>query len=282
MHELIFFSMFLLVLIRLIGFIVSVNFYYESKSNTYIYFTTGWFCWVTAGIVALISAITNNQIQESFFLLMNYIIGPIAIFLLGSGLSSYYIKISSNKIKLLSVLLIAFPIILNFSLGLVHVALYARISQFLGIITIFLLPFFRYNSFKKRIGKSIRWYYLTCFSIILYIPLAILSMITSTHSGSFQSQDLTIIIGAYTSIIIMTILVIAFIIHLEYTITSEQENQLKDKYSHDLGNIMQVIYSSADLFKRIGKEENIENDKLDLIEKKCKEAAKLIDEIRNL
>lgn len=282
MHELIFFSMFLLILIRLLGVIVSVNSYYESKSNTYIYFAIGWCLWIIAGIVALLSAITNNQTQENFFLLINYLLGPIAIFFIGSGLTSYYIKISSNKIKLASVVLITFPLIISFSLGIVPVALYARIFQFFGIILIFLLPFLKYNTFKKRIGKSIRWYYMTCFSILFYIPLAILSMITSMYSGSFQSQDITIIVGAYSSIIIMTILLIAFIIHLEYTISNEQQNQLKDKYSHNLGNIMQVIYSSVDLFKRIVKLENIDKGKLDLIERKCKEASKLINEIRNL
>ncbi|MFX0037057.1 MAG: hypothetical protein ACFE9I_15610 [Candidatus Hermodarchaeota archaeon] len=282
MHELIFFSMFLLVLIRVVGVIVSVNFYHESKSNTYIYFIIGWFFWIIAGIVALLSAITYNQIQEKMFLLMNYIIGPIAIFFLAVGLSSYYIKISTNKIKYISVLLIIFPLIVNFSIGIVLVGLYARIFQFLGIILAFLLPFLKYDTFKKRIGKSIRWYYLTCFSIVIYIPLAISNMINSALSGSFQSQDLAIIIGAYSSIILMTILLIAFIIHLEYTISNEQHSQLKDKYSHDLGNIMQVIYSSAELFKRILNIEKIDNDKLDLIEKKCREASKLIKEIRNI
>ncbi|MFX1289526.1 MAG: hypothetical protein ACFFAG_01070 [Promethearchaeota archaeon] len=282
MHELIYFSMFLLTLIRVIGFIVSVNFYYESKSYTYIYFTIGWCLWILAGIVALLSAVVKNQAQEDVFLLINYILGPLAIFFLGSGLSSYYINISSNKIKLISAVLLIFPLIINFSLGMNPVAIYARIFQFFGIIQMFSLPFLKYNTFKEKIGKSIRWYYLTCLSIILYIPLAILSMLISLNSGSFQSQDITMIVGAYTSIIIMTILVIAFIIHLEYTISNKQQNQLKDKYSHNLGNIMQVIYSSADLFKRITKLDKIDKDKLDLIERKCKEASELIKEIRKI
>ncbi|MFW9940461.1 MAG: hypothetical protein ACFFFT_05430 [Candidatus Thorarchaeota archaeon] len=282
MHELAFFSMFLLSLIRIIGFIVSVNFYYESKSNTYIYFAIGWCLWIFAGIVALLSAVVNNQVQEDIFLFINYILGPLAIFNLGCGMSSYYINISSNKVKLIFAILIVFPLIIIFPLGITPVAIYARIFQFLGIIQMFSLPFLRYNTFKKKIGKSIRWYYLTCLSIVLYIPLAILSMLTSLNSGSFQSQDITIIVGAYTSVIIMTILLMSFIIHLEYTISNKQQNQLKDKYSHNLGNIMQVIYSSADLFKRITNLENIDKDKLELIERKCKEASELIKEIRKI
>lgn len=274
--------MFLLVLIRIIGVISSINFYSESKTNTYRFFTIGWSFWVIAGIFALLSAIPGDQALEDFFLLINYSLGPLAIFFLGIGLSSYYIELSINKIKIIFVILTAFPLILNFTLGIVLVGLYARFFQFFGIIEMFLLPFFRYDSFKERIGKSIKWYYLTCFSILIYIPLVILSMMTSLYSGSFQSQDIFIITAAYTSIIITTILLIAFIIHLEYTITSKHQNRMKDMYSHDLGNIMQVIYSSADLFKEIAKIENIEKDKLELIEKKCKEASKLINEIRNL
>jgi len=272
--------MFLLVLIRIIGFIVSVDFYYESKSNTYIYFTFSWSLWVIAGITALLSAITPDQLQENLLLLFNYILGPLAIFFLGSGLSSYYIEIDLKKIELTSVVLLSFPLVIYFIFGIIPVGFYARISQFFGIIAMFSLPFLRYKSFKRRIGKSIRWYYLTCFSMILYIPLTILNMLTTT--GSFQSQDIALIIAAYASIIMMTILVIAFIIHLEYTITTKQQSQLKDKYSHNLGNIMQVIYSSADLFKRVVEVENIDKIKLDLIESKCKEASKLINEIRNL
>ncbi|MFX1571476.1 MAG: hypothetical protein ACFFB0_01905 [Promethearchaeota archaeon] len=282
MHELIFFSMLLLVFIRLLGIIVSVNFYYESKTNTYIYLTIGWCFWVIAGIVTLLSAIVINQTQEKLFLLMNYIFGPLAIFFITSGLCSYYINISSNKIRVFSVVLIILPLTIYLSLGIILVAFYARIFQFLGIIFMILIPILKYNTFKKKIGKSIRWYYLMCFSIALYIPIAVFSMITSISSGLFQSENITIIVGAYLSIIIMTILLIAFIIHLEYTISNKQQYQLKDKYSHELGNIMQVIYSASDIVKRITKLENDEEEKLNLIERKCKEASKLINEIRNI
>jgi hypothetical protein len=272
--------MFLLVLIRSLGVIVSVNFYYESKSNTYIFFLIGWNFWIFAGIVALISANAPNQTLEDLFLLINYISGPFAIFFIGSGLSSYYIKISVNKAKMISGILIVFPLIINFTLGITPVALYARISQFFGIIIVFLLPFTMYKSFKEKIEKSIRWYYLTCFSILIYIPLALLSMLSSI--GPFQSENIPIIVAVYSSIIVMTILLVAFIIHVEYTISYKQQNQLKDKYSHSLGNIMQVINSSSDLISMSANLTELDRDNLKLIQSKCKESSKLISEIRDL
>lgn len=280
MHELVFFSMFLLVLIRLLGMIVSINFYYESKSNTYIFFLFAWTFWILAGIVALVSAIFTDQPLEDLFLLFNYISGPFAIFFIGTGLSSYYIKISVNQIKFISVFLIILPLILYFIFGLVPVALYARISQFFGIIIVFLLPFSMYNSFKEKIEKSIRWYYLTCFSIIIYIPLTLVSMLSSI--GSFQSENVPLIIAAYTSVILMTILLIAFIIHVEYTISYKQQNQLKDIYSHNLGNIIQVINSSSDLISMSTHLTELDKKNLELIQSKCKESSKLIKEIRDL
>ncbi|MFX0027606.1 MAG: hypothetical protein ACFE8B_00225 [Candidatus Hermodarchaeota archaeon] len=271
-----------MVLIRSLGIIVSMNFYYESKSNTYIFFTISWLFWVLAGIIALFSGITMDQKLEDFLLLINYILGPIAIFFIGSGLTSYYLKISFKKIQLTSIILIIFPLIIVFTLGLVPVALYNRIFQFFGIIIIFLLPFLNYDTFKKEIEKSIRWYYLTCFSILIYIPLALLSMFSSVFSGSFQSENITIITAAYSSIIIMTILIIVFIIHVEYTISYKQKNQLKDKYSHNLGNIMQVINSSSDLISMSANLTELDRVNLKLVQSKCKESAKLINEIREL
>lgn len=46
---------------------------------------------------------------------------------------------------------------------------------------------------------------------------------------------------------------------------------MKDNYSHNLGNIMQVINSSSDLYNLTSKLGEKEKQNLDLIQKKCKE-----------
>jgi len=77
-------------------------------------------------------------------------------------------------------------------------------------------------------------------------------------------------------------MLLVLLVHLEYSISTRKKFEIKDKYSHNLGNIMQVIYSSSDIIKRITKLDVNEVEKLELIERKCKEAAKLINEIRNI
>ena len=77
-----------------------------------------------------------------------------------------------------------------------------------------------------------------------------------------------------------TIALIIYSIHIEYDISKIQKFKLSDKYSHDLGNLIQII-SSAAILTNIDKglsKEKVEN--LDLIQKKCEEVAKLIKDIR--
>ena len=282
MHELIFYSIIILIFIRLVGFIVSIDFYFDSKSKTYIYFILGWGLWTITGIFPLLTVISDNQIQKEFFLLTNAIFGSLAITFLMTGIASYYINISKLKILLLSTFLTVFPLILYLTLGRDFVLIQTMLFQFFVIILGFLLPIFRFKNFKERIGRSIRWYYLTFISILIYIPLIILNIINNADVGLFQSESIHLIISIYTSIIITTILIIAYMIHLEYNAQCKQKSDLKDKYSHELGNIMQAIFTSYDIMKtkREPKKEVVELETI--LEKKLNEASKLIREIRKI
>ncbi|MFX1384788.1 MAG: hypothetical protein ACFFBP_20365 [Promethearchaeota archaeon] len=283
MHELIYYSLVILVFIRLVGLIVSVDFYYDSRSKTYIYSALGWGLWIITGIFPLISNFTANQTQIEFFLLMNLILGPLALTFLITSLSSYYINISHIKILIFSLILTIFPLIIYFTLGFDFVSAYTRIYQFIIIFLLFLLPILRFSNFKEKIGKSIRWYYLMCLSIFLFVPLVILTILNNANFNLFQSEDIFFIILIYTSIIIMTILVITFMIHLEYNISYEHKKDLKDKYSHDLGNILQAIESSHFITSsnnNIDKENLLEAE--NIIKKKFREASETLKEIRKL
>ncbi|MFX1339899.1 MAG: hypothetical protein ACFFDK_14910, partial [Promethearchaeota archaeon] len=221
--------------------------------------------------------------QKDFFLLMNHILGQLALKFLIITLSSYYLNISPPRILHFSLILIVFPIIIYFTLGLEFVSIFARIFQFFIIILMCLLPLFKFKNFKARIGKTIRWYYLICVSIILYIPLVTLNIINNANFRFFQSESILLIMIVYTSIIIMTILIIAFMIHLEYNVSVEQKKKLKDKYSHNLGNVLQAIESARFLTE---KKKSMDNNSVleveDIIEKKFREAAEILEEIRKL
>ena len=76
----------------------------------------------------------------------------------------------------------------------------------------------------------------------------------------------------------------SFVALLEQKIidTLNEKDILKDKYSHDLGNILQAISISYDLINREN-HSSIKSDELDtLIKNKVNEASKLVKSIRDL
>ena len=202
--------------------------------------------------------------------------------LLMVGLFSYFLKIKFLYFILSFVIITLIAILLFIFIDYNISIAFSVVIMNLVILIAFILPLFKLKQFKEFIGKSIRWYFINCGILISFLPISFFIFIQGYGHGLYNTDDLLFITLNYSIGIITHLLLIVFLIHLEYTISNEQQNQLKDKYSHNLGNIMQVIYSSADLFKRIVKVENIDKDKLDLIERKCKEASKLINEIRNL
>jgi len=82
--------------------------------------------------------------------------------------------------------------------------------------------------------------------------------------------------------IINAIFILIYSIHLEYDILRNQKYRLRDKYSHDLGNLIQVIYSATDLTDVNDDLSKEKAENLELIQKKCEEAAKLIKEIKKI
>ena len=113
----------------------------------------------------------------------------------------------------------------------------------------------------------------------------VISYVTSVFQGysyGFFTEDFSIAMFInYFLGNISTLVILIYYIHLEYDISKTQKYELRDKYSHDLGNLIQVIYSATDLTK-VSDDLNKEKDKnLDLIQKKCEEAAKLIKDIKD-
>ena len=158
-------------------------------------------------------------------------------------------------------------------------------SLFLFLIIAFygIIPLKEKQIFKDRISiKSYYWY----LAVILTFYLVTLSYIIFVFHGytfGFYSDEYSIpMFVNYFLGNISTFVLIIYSIHLEYDISKIHNLKLKDKYSHDLGNIIQVIYSATNLASVNDDldEEKVEN--LNLIQKKCEEAAKLIKDIKKI
>ena len=120
--------------------------------------------------------------------------------------------------------------------------------------------------------------------------LFMLSIIAATIAMFFISLDSfgvewAFVFGNLIVTSYMSVLVVAAIVALleqEITGTINEKNILKDKYSHDLGNILHSISITYELIKDKEISENELQELYDLLKNKIHEASDLVKNIRKL
>ena len=119
--------------------------------------------------------------------------------------------------------------------------------------------------------------------IYYIISLFILILTVEDYSyGLYYSTNILVIISNCTVGIFFTILIIVLFIHLERGIASKDKYHLTDKYSHNIGNTLQIIVSVASIIEMRGTLDDSEMHNLHLIQEKWNEAGELLKEIREL
>ncbi len=281
LHEIAIFGILLLIFLRVVGLIISIEFLRDLKESKFKILIIGWFIWILAGCSALISGVFESQLFSDIFLLINGITTSLAALFVMMGLFSYFQELPGKILGILSILFISFPLI-AFLFEFYNIAFNLSSMFLFFIIVVFsIVPLKRKETFKNSI--SIKSYYWFVIVLLAFYSLTIsyVIFIFQGYSFGFYADEFSIpMFVNYFLGNISTIALIIYSIHLEYDISKLQKFELGDKYSHDLGNLIQVI-SSAAILTNVDKglsKEKVEN--LDLIQKKCEEVAKLIKDIR--
>ena len=152
----------------------------------------------------------------------------------------------------------------------------------LSFIMVFLFPLIKKRKLKEVLGESLKWYYITAVAFLLIIPILSIAMSQGYSYGYYEVDDPLPLILFYVTPISATILVIIYLIHMEYNISNQHKNQLKDKYSHNLGNILQCIMSANDICNINDQISDDSKAAHEMIEQKCHDASEIISEIRKL
>ena len=283
MNELAFLSIILLSCVRLIGLGVSLDYYFETKKRKFKVISFGWFIFFVSGLFVITLNFYDNVFLFEFFLVFNALLTSIGALLVNIGLVSYFIKIPIRTIVLYAIILLIVPIIIWFIFDYRIAINFSIVNVNLIFLYIFLLPIFKRAKFKEYMGRSKKWYYITCAVFFFFIPLSITTILQGYSFGLYYADNDTLVIIYYTITISTIILIIIVLIQIEYSISSQQKNRLKDKYSHDLGNALQAIYSCFDLLElKTSSDKNKDAISKEILKPKLKEAANLIIEIRNL
>ena len=277
MHELVFLSLLILTFIRIVGLGVSIDLFIESKHSRYKILALGWTLWVIAGIIPIFS---DNLIDINFsdiLLVLNSIFIVIGFLLITIGIISHFREIREVVFIALTCFIVLPPILLY----IINGSNPARGFSSLGFLSVAVLIIYSAWLDRKNLrivlGSSIRWFFGTILFGLLYLINGALTIVEGYSFGLYQSNNEFMIVRYYFFAIGITLLITILIIHLEQSISYLHKFQLRDIYSHDLGNIMQIILNNLEVIDSID-EKNQPN--ADLIKTKCIEAGELIKEIR--
>ena len=140
---------------------------------------------------------------------------------------------------------------------------------------------------RKKFGREIKWYYITAiYGVIVIIGSIYLSTTwnSSFSYGLYESTNELAIMINYILGIGVAIFAAINMFAIEYGIITTQKFILKDNYSHDLGNMIQVVMGCTYVirhFQTISNESEVVT-MLDKIEDISLKAGKLIGEVRKL
>ena len=283
MSALIFYSQIILFVIRIIGLGVSIEFYYEIKKNKFILFIISWNFWILSTLMALISLYWGDQTIIQILIILNVLFTSLGIIFYLWGINVYFLSINPRLMLIFIILFTVIALILFITFNSLTAILFMVIGFIIMLISTFIIPPLKIKQFKKYMGKSIRWYYSALLFVFPFIIVSIYTSLLEYDYGLYESDDIIMILLYYIPVNVIFIILIILLIHLEYGISTREVRYLKDKYSHDLGNILQVIYTATEISKNEDKfQKEMLSEMKDLVQDKVKEASNLIKEIRDL
>ena len=281
MDILLFYNLVIYLILRCVGFGISLDFYFNTRQARFKLALSGWSLWVLASILSITSSFITNDFLLGLFLFLNSFFVAIATIFYIWTVFTYFLNVPKKPfiitlVSLTSLLLLAYfvfdySLAINLAVSIVSIIL----------LSVYIVPILRWKNFKEGLGLAVKWYYLFLISLAIYI---VISMYISSQGlgyyGVHSEVDVVLVLLNYIPSIVYYIILIVLIIHVEYNFSNNQRFVLKDKYSHNLGNILQFITGYGDIAQN--EEGNEENELNDIFTQKCKEAADLLREIREL
>ncbi len=241
----------------------------------------GWFSLILASSIPLIAEVWPSLEVKIFFLVLNALFAVLGCYFCVTGLIVEFIHISTRTLA-------SYPIIIlliTFLSSMIDYQLSIGINMILffsTLLVIFCIPLIKKEEGKKILAASLRWYYLVIVVSIGMIIVILISFFSEGGYGLYNSQNVPWIIINYGVSIFTHIVVVILVVQLENNFIQNDKNALKDTYSHNLGNMAQVVYGNTKLLLM---DENLTDNtrkRLEIIKRRCDEASELIREIRKL
>jgi hypothetical protein len=279
-----YFSITILTVIRLVGFGVGIDFYLGTRRHKFLAQVFGWSIFALAGVFHLLSFLSNDVVLKEIFFLLFGICTSVGVFLVSVSIMLYFRLTTKTNVSIIACVLAGLPVLLYILLSLNIAVSFSLFSAYLIVAGIYVLGVIEKEKFKKEVGASIKWFYAIVGVGMIQVLVIILLTIQGYSLGVYDvhtQDDMLLLINNTMSIAILVITVV-LLIHLETSRSERYNYRMKDKYSHDLGNLIQVIVSGMQLVEAGQITDSEKRETIVLINQKCEEVAELIHEIRSL
>ncbi len=273
MHDLVFLSLLILTFIRLIGLAVSIDLFIESKHSRYKVLILGWIIWIISGIIPIISSNMADINFSEILLVLNSILLVVGFLFITVGVISHLRNIPFIVLFVLICFIVLSTIFLYIVEGPDSAINFSSFGILCVAILVLICTWLDRTDLRMILGRSIQWFFGTIIFGFLYLINGAITALEGFPIGLYQSDNVFMIARYYFFAIGITFLIIILIIHLEQSISYLQKFQLSDIYSHDLGNIMQIILNHLEAIDSFDEKDQ---QNAELIKEKCIEAGNLI------
>jgi signal transduction histidine kinase len=283
MNDLFLFSSIVFTIIRVIGVGITYEFYLDARERVQKFFVLSWTFFAIGGIFPVIAQLTTDGLISDFMFLLSITFTSLAALLLIYTLHSYFSEIATKFFLLLVIIICCLPFSLYAIFGYKLAIQISVVTDYFIFLTFFMLPYLLKGKIQKFLDKRFIWYYITSGFFLALIVISIYNFTQGYSWGLYDADNVTLMIIQYSIGVCLTLSLLILIIFIDYAISLAGKSEMKDKYSHDLGNILQVILNANTLLSEKRDMQDVERENLEtLIQSKLQEAAKLIREIRQI
>lgn len=284
MNYVLFFTQLALAFIRIIGLGIGLDFIISRGKKRFRGQVAGWGIWILASIFQILAQNVNDLTLVNILDLLFAVCTLIGSFLIAVSIIVYFRPISVVFIFRVTILLLILPLIVYFLMGIEVVANFCIYISFILVGGLYTIGIIESKRFRERVGQSIKWFYAIIVTIliqfIVYITITLQGVNLGVSSVELENEILVGVNNTFS--IAVLVLTVVLLIHLENSRMRVDNYQLKDKYSHDLGNILQVMVSAIHFFEKKDLPADEREKIIELLNQKSEEVSTLIQEIRAL
>ncbi|PWI48145.1 hypothetical protein CEE45_08245 [Candidatus Heimdallarchaeota archaeon B3_Heim] len=265
------FMLLVLALIRFIGGIIFLDFFLNHRNRRFILITIAFVLFSLTPLLQVflpsideLKEISLSDLSPNIFLFAETLT-LIAVCLFAVVAFNYVMKINERLVIGLLFIIVAIPSTFSFFLSFELMFYLIQAIIFTLILSMVPLVIKKWEVFKRIANNA---------PIFMAITLVIA---LSNTLLTFLENDIAILLELLTRISLSFVLPFVFV-NLEYNIVAIQKFQLKDKYSHDLGQLLQMVSGFAYLIES-GQDISNNSEKMNQIMKEVNELLELIREL---